>query len=313
MPFHVFWSALALGLCGASTHAQDASEIPDLSSQVPDFSLDQIVPTSAVKGLIKTIGTLTSHRGYQGAASLGSPGIDIGLEITGMHLADDFTSSFTSIGSGMGSGGGEGESSGGSESSSAATAETSELPIQFLPMAKLHFHKAFGPRIDFGFSGFYFPGVTMLGYHLKLLLVDPEEGPALAFRIGYSTTTLDITKLTRKSFPLSTDGIDIGTAGVTIRSRSVTPQLIIGKKLEFAEPYLGVGMNWVSGQLDVPITITITGNTQTLSTSNVDIYQFDAFTGVTFKVPYLGFRWTLEGGYNNLGMHHLGMILGVSF
>lgn len=275
----VILCAANLWLCGRSASA--AMAIPDVNT---------IVPPAAATAVVKTFGITMDHRPFQGATPKGS-GMDLGLEATLVHLPDDFTTSLESMGM-----------SGGSS-----------LAIGALPSVKLHLAKSMGPKVDIGASGLYYKGLLFWGVDLKATVASPEEGLHWALRMSYSNSSVDFQSVGLPSMPIVVGGITVGSANLKVGAQCLSPQIVASKKLDFAEPYIGAGYQWASGQIEVPVTITLTGETQNLVTPGYSASQGFVFTGVSFLVPALGFRLALEGSYSTGGMHHLGTLIGFAF
>lgn len=253
-----------------------------------------LLPDAAQKSIVKTFGYLMSDRPYQGAESISKDsviGFDFGVEATLVHTASDFKSSVS--GSALGS------------------STVSALPA--LPIVKLHLDKSFGPKWDFGITGLYYPGVLSLGVHVKRLIYEPEEGPVYSFRFIYSYANVDLRKLGAPTIPISSNGSTLGKASLLLKSRVWSPQLLASKRLDFAEPYLGVGVAFLSGQIDIPVKLDVLESTQTLSTSPVSAVNPMALMGISFRVPGIFLHLVVEGSYSQLGMHTLGLMLGFGF
>ncbi|OFZ56386.1 MAG: hypothetical protein A2428_02815 [Bdellovibrionales bacterium RIFOXYC1_FULL_54_43] len=277
----------AFAFIGALTFATAAhAEILDL----PTFDLNQVLPPSAVKEIIKTLGILTNHRSYQGAAPLGNTGLDLGIEATLVHLPEGFAPALSEAGMG-----GAGLTSGS------------------LPMTKLHFHKGMGKTVDFGASGLYYSGNYIWGVDLKFVLVEPEEGLTWAFRFGYSETKLDMSRFAISGIPIKVGGVEIGQGSLKLATRTLTPQLLASRRLDFAEPYFGMALEMTSGQIQIPVSMNVLEEKQTMSSAATSASEVFLFTGVSFRIPNAGLRLCIEGGYGTLGMHALGLVVGLSF
>jgi hypothetical protein len=263
----------------------------DTPPEPNDINLEEFLPSAAMEAVTKTFGNITGHRPYEGATGLGPGGINLGLEVTLVHLPDDFTSAIS-----------------GAEMSDSST---SELPA--IPTFKLHLHKGLGPILDIGCSGLYLPGNYMIGGDAKLVISQPEEGPTWAMRFTYSGTQLDLDKLQIPPLTVKYNGTAYGTATMVIKSRHLTLQLLASKKMDFAEPWIGIGAERTNGHIEVPIKLDNWSKTETFSTPTYESYALFAFTGLSLKIPQTGLRIALEGAYHTRGMHTLGLILGVGF
>lgn len=281
----VFCGMLMLLIFYPRAHAATALESVDIGA---------ILPSSAQTAIVKTFGYLMNDHPYQGAESIGKEGLlglDIGVEATLVHTASDFASSLS--GSALGS------------------SSVNALPS--LPIVKGHLDKSFGPNWDFGITGIYYPGLLSLGFHLKRILYEPEEGPVYAIRLMYEYSTIDLNQLGAPSVPIKANGTTIGKATLLLKSKVWTPQLLMSKRLDFAEPYLGVGAAFLSGQIDIPVKLDVLTSTQTLSTAPTTAINPMAFMGISFRVPGIFLHLVLEGSYSQIGMHTLGLMLGFGF
>ena len=160
---------------------------------------------------------------------------------------------------------------------------TKTVPL-FIPIARLHVHKTLGERVSIEAALLQYHQYKILGGGMKIVLYAPEEGVTWAFRTSYSHSSLDI-----------------------LKTSTITPQLVISKKLLFAEPYLGVGYQFTSGKID--LAVPVAGTTVDL-TSSARVSAFESYLGVQFNV---GLQITLEGGYSSRGESTLGTKIGVRF
>jgi hypothetical protein len=229
-----------------------------------------IVDTSEINAvlnpIVKTAGIFSDHRPYEPATPLGyQVGLDLSAEVTLVKLPEDLLAL---------QGGGSSQ-------------DSEQMPM---PALKLHLHKGLGESVDLGLSFMALLGNRMIGGGIKVVLVNPEEGPTWAFRVNYSTAHL--------KYEL-----------VNIDTQTITPQLLISRRLPFADPYLGVGYQFVYGSATVdlpePFPDILLGRTMARS--------FMAFTGVGLRIPRLGLKFTLEGAYSSVGMHSLGTKIGFNF
>ncbi|MCM2324602.1 MAG: hypothetical protein NDJ90_15185 [Oligoflexia bacterium] len=284
-------TGLAFGvLCGAAPLSGALAAVPPLVT--PD--INDILPAASARIVLRTLGVLMNYRAYQGAAPRGITGFDFGLEATLVHLPSNFSSAMS------------GGSASGGDASSAAGA---------LPSLKLQLHKGLGPKADIGISGLYLRGSYLWGGGLKFTLFEPPEGPSWAARASYSECKITTSSIGMGGVPIPIEGVNAGTADLDVRTRTVSLQVLSSKAFDFAEPYLGLGADWVTGQIEIPVTITVLGEarSQTLVTRAYQAYQFQAFTGVSFRIVPVGIRIAMEGSYSTAGMHTLGTVVGFSF
>jgi hypothetical protein len=160
--------------------------------------------------------------------------------------------------------------------------------------------------VDFGFS--YLPAVSsipviggsyLVGGDLKICLSHPEEGVTWAIRTSYNVNHLQI-------------------EGVTIHTTTISPQLVVSKQLNFADPYVGTGFQYATGYVNAAFNLpALASPGPTLSTIHLQEkgIGFGAvfFGGLSLKVPNVGFRLTLEGAYSSAQVSYLGTKIGFSF
>jgi hypothetical protein len=160
-----------------------------------------------------------------------------------------------------------------------------------------------GPAVDLGISGLiptssipYIGGSYALGGDLKIVLFSAEEGLTWAIRgsYNYNNVTLSYSGQTFK-----------------INSSTVGAQVLVSRKLSFADPYLGAGFQYVTGGLQTTVTLPVLGDQTVKESGKSQGASF--FCGVDIKVPNVGFEITLEGAYSPYGMNSLGTKIGFSF
>lgn len=159
-----------------------------------------------------------------------------------------------------------------------------------VPTAKIHIRKAFNQYFDLGVSGINYRGQSIYGGDAKIVLYDPEEGPSFGLRLGY--TYMDVPVLYTKSHVFN-------------------PELVVSRKLYFAEPYLGAGYRYITGKISIPINILGTIKNYNASGTASDQY---VFTGIFFRIfgPQ-GLRLGIEGTFDFGGFSSLGMVFGFGF
>jgi hypothetical protein len=172
-------------------------------------------------------------------------------------------------------------------------------PIPSLPMAKLHLHKGFGDVFDLGGSALYLLGNKVLGADAKFVFLQGEEGPTYAFRFCYTYT-------------------DLSVSGINISTKTLSPQILMSRQMEFADPYLGVAFEYALGDLDGAAPTSVTANLPPGITippvhKSASAFGGMAFGGVSLKIPRSGLRITLEGSYNTAGTSSMGLKTGFTF
>lgn len=172
------------------------------------------------------------------------------------------------------------------------------LPPLVLPTARLHLHRGVGERMEIGASALVVRGYRMIGGDVKLALSDPQaEGPLVAVRFSYSVSKVGF-----------------------VQTKTYTPQILLSKKMDFADPYMGLGYEYVTGELYLNVTQKVApaypgGPTQIRIDNTYSGVGggMIAFLGLAFRVPLVGFRLTLEGTYSKAGASSMGTKIGFSF
>lgn len=178
----------------------------------------------------------------------------------------------------------------------AITGSAGGTSIPILPSPQLHLHKGIGDRVDIGATWISFEGNGATGFDLKICVAKPEEGPTWAIRFNYTIASAELDP-------------------VTINTNTFTPQILVGKQMEFADPYLGVGYQYAWGTLNItlPTGLPSPAPQSITSTNNGTGGGFQAFTGVALKIPNTGIKLTLEGSYSSVGANTLGTKFGFEF
>ncbi len=161
-------------------------------------------------------------------------------------------------------------------------ASTASLKNSIVPVPVAQIHKGLGPRLDLGLFYFTFQGYKFYGGDVKIALLVPEEGPGVAFRFGYG----------------------VGELGI-VSTKTYAPEFIVSRRLEFAEPYIGAGGQFISGAISYD------------GVPGLPIHQSSvvarAFLGLSIRLPESGLQASVEGGYSSYGAHALGLKFGLSF
>lgn len=182
----------------------------------------------------------------------------------------------------------------------------SKSPIPAAPMPKLHLHKGMGEFVDLGGSILYYPSNWIVGGDIKVVLVQGEEGPTYAIRFCYTYTSV--------SFD-----------GITASTKVYSPQFLLSRQMEFADPYIGVALEYATGEVNasvpgekfLPSGVTlppgVTLPAVQFSATAPAVYGAYAFGGVSLRIPRSGLRLTLEGSYNTAGESTMGTKVGFTF
>jgi hypothetical protein len=110
---------------------------------------------------------------------------------------------------------------------------------------------------------------------------------------------------------LSYNYTDFVLSGTNISTKTFTPEVLISREMEFADPYLGLGLSYALGTIDASITVPPIP-TQTVNKKGT-AYAGMLFGGIAFKVPNVGLRLTVEGAYSTADVSYLGVKAGFSF
>jgi hypothetical protein len=167
--------------------------------------------------------------------------------------------------------------------------------IPAVPMAKISLRKAFGENVDLGFSGLYYRGGEILGGDLKIVLHDAEEGPSFAIRLGYTYADIPYAYFKRVS--------------------TFSPELVMSRRLYFAEPYLGMGGRYITGTVSIPFEgIPIVHPADFIVEKQGSGITAYAFTGVFFRIlGAQGLRIGIEGTFDISGYSTMGLVFGIGF
>lgn len=160
------------------------------------------------------------------------------------------------------------------------------LPV--LPSPRLHIQKGLGPNFNLGASFIGYSGaVLLMGAHGQYAFLNPEEGPTVAARLSYNWLKLQ-----------------------AFKTQTWTAQVLVSKKMDFADPYIGVGYQYVTGSVGVELSFA--GITQSIEFTGRGQSAM-AMMGVQFRIPNLGAELTLEGSYSQFGAHTLGTKIGLAY
>jgi hypothetical protein len=231
-----------------------------------------------VKALSMTLGVVMNHRPYEPATPLGThPGVDFGIDVGLMQVPPMLGDSLAAKGF--------------------------DVPMPpVLPSASmLNVHKGLTDSIDIGGSILTFKGFLVWSIDAKWVFLSSEEGLTWALRVGRTSVHIPVGSKTI----LNTD------ISLSLDTVTVTPELVVSKKLEFADPYAGIGVRFVSGAVNIANTagIDIPGLKSASATGTSPF----GFMGLSLRVPLIGFRLTLEGSYSPDGFNSLGTKIGFNF
>ena len=236
-------------------------------------NLGGLLPQNVTNETVKLFGIYTAHRPYSGATSIGhSNTLDILVEASLVKLGSGLVDALNENG-----------------------IAGAPLAIPAVPIAKVSLRKAFGDHVDIGFSGLYYRSGEILGGDLKIVLYDAEEGPAYAFRLGYTFASVPYAYI--------------------INCSTISPELVLSQRLYFAEPYLGIGGRYIQGTVSVPFAPLppLQPNAFSVEKQGHGVTAY-AFTGVFFRIlGAQGLRFGIEGSFDISGYSTMGAIFGIGF
>ena len=153
-----------------------------------------------------------------------------------------------------------------------------------IPAAHLRVSKSLGEylSVDAGYAKYKELKVYGIGGQIFTKI---DEGPDFALRLSYSNNSLGV---------VATD--------------TWTPSVMVGKKLSFFEPYLGVGYQITRGIVEIPITLS--GNTLNFKTRG-SATSLIAYAGLSLNILLV--QIVFEGNYSAAGVPGLGVKLGLRF
>jgi hypothetical protein len=243
------------------------------------FDLDpgSLVSDDVIHQVVRMVGLGMDHRAYEGATPL-SLNSQAGFDV-GLEatLVKVPDTLFTAL-----------ESSGFAGGAS---------PVPSLPVGKLNLHKGMGDFVDVGGSFFYLSRIKVFGGDIKVNVFRSDEGPTFAFRFSYTYADMKVTE-------------------INISTKTFTPQLLLSKRMDFAEPYLGVGAQYTTGVVDavIPSPVPLPPGVEIPAVKKTGkAYGGLVFGGVSLRMPHAGLRITIEGAYASAGTSALGTKVGFSF
>lgn len=244
-------------------------------------SLDNLaafLTADVVTPLVTTFGIVFDHRPLEPATGLGTQvGLDFGMEVDLVQIPSSYGRALAKLGG-----------------------ESANLTL--LPALKvLNLHKGISDSVDFGGSILSYQNYLVWAVELKVVVFNPEEGATWAIRLSRNSVHVPL-----GNTQLAGESIDVALGAVTW-----TPELVVSRKLDFADPYIGVGYQYVTGSVDV-------SNSSGISIPGLDSIKGGGggalgFIGLSLKPPHLGLRLTLETAFSIIGYNSLSAKLGFSF
>lgn len=272
----------------------------------PFFSVDARAATlfgavnfssTTAEHFANSLGIAMDHRAMEAATGIAAygAGFDLGLGVSAMKGNDDFSAAMSDLGAG------------------------SAFSLPVIPAIALNVHKSTGSRVDFGATWISLPSssnmpfaLSMLGFDLKYVIWQPEESPTWALRISYGQSSFGL-PLASQSMSIPGYGTVSGSVDLSVMTYSWTPQLLVSRRLDWAEGYIGVGYHIPTAIVKVDASFSPPMDSQNLSVSERGTGgAFEAFTGLSLRMPLIGIHLTMEGWYSAVGAPGLAVKLGTS-
>jgi hypothetical protein len=256
-----------------SLYADSGLGLDAIFGNIPNF-----LTPSLANAVAETFGLVFDHRPYEPATPLGTKmGVDVGLDVTLVQVPKTLTNALKDAGFNI------------------------VMPPILPNIREINLHKGVSERVDLGGSVFFLRGYSIWAVEMKVVLFQPEEGPTWAVRLSRTSV----------SIPVGTTDVGPSSVAVTLNTVTWTPELLISKQMEFADPYIGIGYQYATSTIDAQI---VSGpalpGVQPVSGSGGG---FLSFLGLSLKIPNFGLRLTLEGAYSLSGYNSLGTKIGLSF
>jgi hypothetical protein len=235
-----------------------------------------------VNAAVKSIGNVFAHRAYEPATPMTTQyHLDVGIEAGVIQLPRDLSNAFLNAGLSV------------------------EMPPVFPMIKYLNVHKSLSDSLDIGGSYVAYMRYVAWALEAKLAVYQPEEGPTWAIRFCYTNTNL----------PIGDSSLEGLTGSLSLNAKTFSPQILISKKLDFADPYLGVGYNYILGTVKFEVSGTPAAGVAIQDTTEVTGrgQNFVSFMGVSFTVPHIGLRLVLQGEYSPAGYNSVGSKIGIRF
>lgn len=233
-------------------------------------SVTGLLSSDTVSMIAQSIGSIFGHRAYEPATPLGT---QLGLDIGIEAELVQAGSLNTAFG----------------------------VTIPFLPSAReLNIHKGITHFIDIGASVLTYSGYVIWSAELKVAFLVPEEGPTWAIRASY----------TNLHFPLGSYEVFVDTVDLSLDTNTWAPEILMSKKLDAFDPYIGIGYQYVTGGITPKVSGLFPIDLSSVSGSGGSFYSF---LGLSIAPPKIAFRITLEGAYSMGGYNRIGTKIGFTF
>jgi len=164
-----------------------------------------------------------------------------------------------------------------------------------IPIPRFQVHKGVGNWLDLGISWIgYSNFIQVYGGDVQVSIYHPTEGPSVAVRFNYSQGNLGFIKV-----------------------KTLSPQVIVSKKLAYVDPYIGIGYLRTTGEVNIESLLGPLAPYASLlgivTKNSATAQAFQAFIGLPFVIGPTGLRIAFEGSFVSNGIHMFGTRIGFQF
>lgn len=161
--------------------------------------------------------------------------------------------------------------------------------VRALPMPRIVAHKGIGERFDIGASYFAYTKYTLMGGDAKLVLIHGDDVPTIAARMNGTWATLDFISLQIYSL-----------------------QVIMSRKMDSFDPYIGASYTWCSGSAGVAVPLPAPLNDRNVKvTATGSDSAFNFIGGLAMRFVPIGLQFVIEGSLQSQGYHTVGFKFGI--
>ncbi len=153
-----------------------------------------------------------------------------------------------------------------------------------IPLPRLNIHKGLPWGVDLGFTYAGFQGNSLIGGDIKWAFLPGNAArPSVDARVSYSSSNLFF-----------------------LKTKTAKVDVLASKKLGWVlDPYVGMGMQFASGEIQVPV-----GQSLSVSGSH-SASAFHMYAGLPIKLAFV--KLTAEYDYSFIGMSSFGAKFSLSF
>ncbi len=155
-----------------------------------------------------------------------------------------------------------------------------------IPAARIQANLRLGDRFALEGGWLAYHGYKLTGIAAKVKIIEPEEGFGASLRLAYSNNNLGI-----------------------VSTQTWTPAILVGAKLAFAEPYLGMSYSFAKSKIDIPIDLG--GGNVVHFTAHGKRNGLALFGGLMFDLAVI--QIAFEGNYSSADVPGLAVRVGVRF